>query len=95
MKRMIARDAVSEDQIVSIYKSQTFPTTGYGTAHNLKPELQETIKDAFASFEWEGTSLEAEFSKSGESQFIPITYQEFWEVIRKIDAANDVSYACE
>ncbi len=95
MKRMIARDVVSEDQIVSIYKSQTFPTTGYGTAHNLKPELQETIKDAFASFEWEGTSLEAEFSKSGESQFIPITYQEFWEVIRKIDAANDVSYACE
>ena len=95
MKRMIARDVVSEDQIVSIYKSQTFPTTGYGTAHNLKPELQETIKDAFASFDWEGTSLEAEFSKSGESQFIPINYQDYWEVIRKIDAANGISYACE
>lgn len=95
MQRMLERDVVSEDQIVSIYKSQTFPTTGYGVVYNLKPELQEAIQDAFMSFEWEGTSLEEEFSKNGESQFIPITYKEYWEVIRKIDAANDVSYACE
>jgi phosphonate transport system substrate-binding protein len=95
MKRMIERDVVSEDQIVSLYESQTFPTTGYGVVHNLKPELQEAIKDAFFSFDWEGTTLEEEFSKNGESQFIPITYEEYWEVIRKIDAANDVSYACE
>jgi len=24
-----------------------------------------------------------------------MTYQEYWDVIRKIDAANGVSYACE
>ncbi len=46
MKRMIARDVVKADHIVSIFKSQTFPTTGYGVAHNLTPELQEKIKDA-------------------------------------------------
>ncbi|WP_323765239.1 phosphate/phosphite/phosphonate ABC transporter substrate-binding protein [Marinovum sp.] len=95
MQRMLERDVVSEDQIVSLYKSQTFPTTGYGVVYNLKPELQEAIQDAFFSFDWEGSSLEEEFSKNGEAQFIPITYQEYWEVIRKIDAANDVSYACE
>lgn len=95
MQRMIERDVVSEDQIVSLYKSQTFPTTGYGVVHNLKPELQEAIQDAFFTFEWEGSSLEEEFSKNGEAQFIPITYQEYWDVIRKIDAANDVSYACQ
>ncbi|WP_417523652.1 phosphate/phosphite/phosphonate ABC transporter substrate-binding protein [Marinovum sp.] len=95
MQRMLERDVVSEDQIVSLYKSQTFPTTGYGVVYNLKPELQEAIQDAFFSFEWEGTSLEEEFSKNGEAQFIPITYKEYWDVIRKIDAANDVSYACE
>ena len=93
--RMLARDVVSEDQIVTIYKSQTFPTTGYGVVYNLTPELQQSIQDAFFEFEWEGTSLEEEFSKNGEAQFIPITYQNEWEVIRKIDAANDVSYACE
>jgi phosphonate transport system substrate-binding protein len=93
--RMIERDVVKPKQIVSIYKSQTFPTTGYGTAHNLTPELQETIRDAFINFPWEGTSLEAEFSKSNEGQFLPMNYKEFWAVIRQIDAANGVSYACE
>ena len=95
LARMLERDVVSEDQLVSIYKSQTFPTTGYGTVYNLTPELQEKIRNAFFNFEWEGTSLQEEFEKNGEGQFLEMTYQEFWEVIRKIDAANDVSYACQ
>ena len=95
MKRMIARDVIKADQVVSIYKSQTFPTTGYGYAHNLKPELQAKIKEAFFSFPWEGSALQEEFKKSGEAKFIPITFKEHWEVIRKIDAANNVSYDCK
>jgi phosphonate transport system substrate-binding protein len=93
--RMLSRDVITEDQVITIYKSQTFPTTGFGTAHNLRPELKESIRDAFFSFEWEGTSLQAEFEKSNEGQFLPMTYKEFWDVIRKIDTANGVSYACE
>ncbi len=57
-------------------------------------ELQAKVREAFFSFEWAGTSLEEEFSKSNEGQFLEMTYQEFWEVIRKIDAANGVSYSC-
>ncbi len=93
--RMLRRGVVNEGDIISIYKSQTFPTTGFGVVYNLTPELQEQIKDAFMTFDWEGTSLQEEFSKSGESQFIPMNYKDFWAVIRKIDAANGVSYACE
>ncbi|WP_225314305.1 phosphate/phosphite/phosphonate ABC transporter substrate-binding protein [Marinobacter halotolerans] len=95
LARMLDRDVVSKDQIETIYTSQTFPTTAYGLAHNLKPELQEQIKEAFFSFDWEGSALEEEFSKSGEAQFIPITFKEHWEVIRKIDAANGVAYNCQ
>ena len=95
LHRMVERDVIEPEQVVSIYKSQTFPTTGFGTAHNLTPELQEKIQEAFFTFPWEGSSLEREFSKSNEGQFIPITYQEQWSVIRKIDEANDVSYACQ
>ena len=95
LHRMISRDVIKPDQTVSIYKSQTFPTTGFGTVYNLKTELQEKIREAFFTFEWEGTTLQEEFSKSNEAQFIEMTYQEFWDVIRKIDAANGVSYACE
>jgi phosphonate transport system substrate-binding protein len=93
--RMISRDVIKEDQVITIYKSETFPTTGFGVAYNLKPELQAQIKDAFFSFEWAGSSLEKEFSKSKESKFLPMTYKKFWNVIRKIDAANDVSYTCQ
>jgi phosphonate transport system substrate-binding protein len=95
MSRMIERDVIKADQVVSIYKSQTFPTTGFGTVYNLKPELKEKIKNAFLNFEWAGTSLQAEFEKSNEGQFLPMDYKSFWEVIRKIDTANGVSYACE
>lgn len=94
LNRMLSRDVVKQDQIKSIYKSQTFPTTAYGTAHNLHPDLQKKIQEAFFSFDWEGTKLQQEFERNGEAKFIPITYQEHWEVIRTIDTANNVSYTC-
>lgn len=93
--RMIERDVVKADQLVVLYTSQTFPTTGYGVAHNLTPALQEKIKEAFFGFDWEGSSLAEEFSKSGEAQFIPITFKDNWSVIRQIDAATNVSYDCQ
>ena len=93
--RMIERDVVKAEDLKVLYTSQTFPTTGYGYVHNLKPELAEKVKEAFFSFDWQGSTLQEEFEKSGEGQFIPITYQENWQVIRQIDAANEVSYACQ
>ena len=95
MQRMFRRDVVKPEQIVSIYKSQTFPTTGYGVAHNLTPELQAKIEEAFFSFEWEGSSLKEEFQKSGEAKFVSIVHKFDWNVIRKIDAANGIEYACK
>ncbi len=93
--RMIERDVVAEDQLKVIYTSQTFPTTGYGTAHNLAPALQDKIKEAFFSYDWEGTALAEEFGKSGEEQFIEISFQNEWAVIRTIDEANNVEYNCQ
>jgi phosphonate transport system substrate-binding protein len=95
MKRMIERGVVKSDQIKSIYKSQTFPTTGYGVVYNLKPELQAKIKEAFFSFPWPGSELEKEFKRSGEAKFIEITHKKDWDVVRKIDAANGVKYTCK
>ncbi|WP_420821180.1 phosphate/phosphite/phosphonate ABC transporter substrate-binding protein [Sneathiella limimaris] len=95
LSRMIKRDVIKPDQVKSIYKSQTFPTTGFGVVYNLKPELKAKIEEAFFTFEWEGTSLQKEFEKSNEGQFLKMTYKEFWDVIRKIDAANGVKYTCK
>lgn len=94
-KRMESRNVIKPEQIKIIYTSQTFPTTGYGVVYNLKPELQKKIQDAFFTFNWEGSKLKKEFEKSGEAKFIPITFKKDWDVIRKIDAANGVSYACK
>ncbi len=94
LSRMISRGALKAEDVISIYKSQTFPTTGFGIAHNLTPELHAKIQEAFFSFEWDGTELQKEFEKSNEGQFLPMNYKEFWDVIRKIDAANGVSYSC-
>lgn len=93
--RMMDRDVISEDQLELVYQSQTFPTTGYGTVYNLTPELQEDIQQAFFSYDWEGTALAEEFGRNGEDQFIPITFQEDWAVIRTIDEANGVAYDCQ
>ncbi len=94
LKRMISRGVITQDQIKTIYQSQTFPTTGFGVAHNLTPELDEKIRNAFYNFDWEGTSLQKEFEQSNEDQFLPIDYKNLWDVIRKIDAANGVEYTC-
>lgn len=91
--RMIDRGVVKEKAIRTIYKSQTFPTTGFGHAHNLDPTLVAKVKQAFFTFPWEGSDLEAEFQK--EDRFISIHHKSDWDVIRKIDAANGVTYDCK
>ena len=92
-KRMVDRGVIQADQIRTVYRSQTFPTTGYGHAHNLDPTVVAKIKQAFFSFPWEGSALQEEFKKEG--RFIAINHKHDWDVIRKIDAANGVSYDCK
>ncbi|WP_246053493.1 phosphate/phosphite/phosphonate ABC transporter substrate-binding protein [Paracoccus hibiscisoli] len=92
--RMIEREVVTEDQFKVLYTSETFPTTGYGVAHNLTSELQDKIRQAFFDFDWTGTALEAEFSNSGESQFIEINFADAWSVVRQIDETMGVEYSC-
>lgn len=97
MVRMVERKVVDGARLRSIYKSQTFPTTGYGHAHNLKPELAAKVREAFFTFNWEGSALLKEFEKSSPPQqkFMPITFKQHWAVVRDIDAAMSVSYTCK
>lgn len=96
MRRMFSRGVVKPEQVKVIYESGRFPTTGYGYVYNLKPELQEKIKQAFFTFDWKGSGLESEFGKMippGE-KFMPITYKEHWAPVREIDALMNVAYSC-
>ncbi len=94
LQRMIRRGVIEEGKIRTIYKSQTFPTTGYGHAHNLHPELAAKVKTAFWTYPWsEDANFVKEFKKA--DRFIGITHKTDWAVIRQIDAANGVSYDCK
>ena len=91
--RMIERKVIDPKKLRTIYKSQTFPTTGYGHAHNLHPTVVAKIKQAFFTFEWEGSDLKKEFKT--EDQFIGINHKQDWDIIRKIDKVSGVKYECK
>jgi phosphonate transport system substrate-binding protein len=93
MLRMFDRGVVDKAKIRTIYKSETFPTTGYGLAHNLHPAVAAKIKQAFFTYSWEGSELQKEFQEV--DRFVAIYHKTDWAVIRKIDAANGVTYACK
>lgn len=95
LRRMQGRNVVRVEQYRSVYKSLTFPTTAYGIANTLHPELAERVREAFFSFDWEGSALQREFADAGMASFIPITYKEHWQVIRDIDEANNTVYNCD
>jgi phosphonate transport system substrate-binding protein len=86
LDRMVARGVLDRDQLRFTYESQPFPSTGYGYVYNLAPELAEKVREAFLTFDWEGTKLDAEFGDV--DTFMEINYQEDWAVLRQIAAAS-------
>ena len=86
LERMVRRELVTEDKFRIVYRSETFPTSSFGYIYNLKPELAQTIVEAFYSYEWD-ESLAREFAPR--THFMPITYQEHWEILRVIRDASD------
>jgi phosphonate transport system substrate-binding protein len=89
--QVLARGVGSPDDLRVLYRSGTFPTTAFGVSNRLDAELAERVIQAFFTFEWEGSALAAEFV---EDQFVPISYAEHWEVIRRIDIASGTSWSC-
>ncbi len=86
LDRMIAREVLSEDDLDVIYTSQTFPSTAYGYVYDLEPELAAAVREAFLTFDWEGTALKEEFADS--DRFQEIDYATDWDVLRRIAAAS-------
>jgi len=97
LKRMIARGALRAEQVKSIFASESFPSTAYGTVYNLKPELARKVEEAFFTFPWEGSALLNEFKNNDPpvDHFLKITYKQHWQIVRDVDTAMNVSYACK
>jgi phosphonate transport system substrate-binding protein len=87
--RMANAGRINADDFRIIFTSPRFPTSSFGYAHDLKPDLVAKIKEAFNSFRFP-----AEMSKTfgGADRFYPITYKEDWAVIREIAHATGTAY---
>jgi phosphonate transport system substrate-binding protein len=94
LDRMHDKGIVNKDDLRIIWQSKLFPTTSYGYAHNLHPDLQKKITEAFLTFDWTGTALQKEFGKKSD-RFIPITFKEHWTDIRTIQKTNGTKYTDE
>lgn len=93
LERMTARGVIKAGDYKVIYTSPVFPTAGFAYAHNLEPKLAGKIREAFASFTFEGTSVGREFK--GRTGFMPVNYRKDWESVIGILEANGVQFTKE
>ena len=94
LDRMAEKGVVDRSKLRIIWESKFFPTTSYGYAHNLHPDLQKKVREAFLTFDWKGTDLLKEFGRKSD-KFIGITYKDQWVDIRAIQKANGTVYTDE
>ena len=93
VERMQARGMFKPDTLRIVYESKPFPRTAFGVAHNLTPELQAKIKEAFLTFDFKKSKLASEFKDV--DKFAAISYREQWLDIRTIQKASGVKYTQE
>ena len=90
LERMQNRGMFPPGTVRVIYESAPFPRAAFGVAHNLAPELQAKIKEAFVSFDFKGSKLGAEFKDV--ARFALVNYKEHWRDVRTTQKSTGVSY---
>ncbi len=88
-KRMAEAGRINADDFRIVFTSVKFPTSSFGYAHDLKPELAKKIVDAFHSYRFTPTMQE---TFGGADRFFPVTYQKDWAIIRDIASSTGTSY---
>lgn len=93
MDRMIERGMLKKDDVRVIYESKPFPRTAFGVAHDLDPDLQKKIEEAFVTFDFLHSRLAEEFKD--EKGFKTVDYKAGWEDVRTIQKETGATYTQE
>jgi phosphonate transport system substrate-binding protein len=93
VERMQARGMFKPGTLRVVYESNPFPRTAFGVAHNLAPELQAKIREAFVNFDFKKSRLATEFKDV--EKFAPVSYRDSWRDVRTIQKASGVTYTQE
>jgi phosphonate transport system substrate-binding protein len=88
-ERMVARGTVKGDDFRIIYRSETFPSSGFAYAHDLKPDVAEKLKTCFYDFRFP-PEMQKDFE--GDDRFFPITYLKDWAIVRKVAEDSGTPY---
>jgi phosphonate transport system substrate-binding protein len=91
LARMQKQGTVDAKALRIIWSSPEYPSTSFGFAHNLTPDLQRRIHDAFLTFDWQGTDLARVFGAQA-VEFCTISYEDTWESLRQLQNENGVMY---
>lgn len=87
LAREVAAGGVAADRFRSVYRSKPFPPLCFGVPHHLPPDLRAKVAQAFAGFQFAGTSVGARYTPQGKTRFAPVSYEKDWEYVRQIDEA--------
>ncbi len=87
--RMANAGRINADDFRIIFTSPRFPTSSFGYAHDLNPDLAKKIQHAFNTFRFPPNMQE---TFNGADRFFPITFQKDWAVIRDIAHATGTAY---
>jgi phosphonate transport system substrate-binding protein len=79
--RMVASGKVNEEDFRILWLSPTFPTSSFGYAYDLHPDLVAKIKEAFNEYEF---TAEMTAAFTGTDRFFPVTYLRDYNVVRLI-----------
>ncbi len=88
--RMVARGQVRGDAFRVIWQSDPFPTSSFAYAHDLRPELQDKIRECFASYRFPEAMAR---DLGGNDRFWPATYAEQWAPVRAVADAVNAPYS--
>lgn len=88
-KRMAEAGRINADDFRTVFTSPKFPTSSFGYASNLHPDLVKKIVDAFYAYRF---TPEMQKTFGTADRFFPVTYIKDWKVIRDIAASTGTSY---
>lgn len=88
-KRMAEAGRIKLDDYRVIWQSDIFPTSSFGYAHDLKPELVAKIREAFIEYRF---PPEMQKTFGGADRFFAVTYEKDWAIIRDIAEANGETF---
>jgi len=88
-QRMARRGQVNQEDFRIVYRSERFPTSSFAYDSRLAPELRDRVLNCFMDYRFT-EDMQREFD--GADRFYPVTYQEHWDVVRRVADASGAPF---